>query len=457
MLYKQGVPMGFCKDFAWGSATAAYQIEGAWNEDGKVMSVWDAFCHDGNHIKNGNTGDIACDHYHRYKEDVKMMADFGLNSYRFSIAWSRILTFEATEDGGFVFNENPKGIAFYNSLIDELVAHNITPYVTLYHWDLPFPLCQRGGWLNKSCTDWFEFYARTVAKHFGDRIKHYITFNEPSVFVGLGYLEGIHAPGYKFDKRDIIHIGYHVHLAHGKAVRAIRELVKDAKIGITFATQPVLPESERAEDVEAARQEYFLCNRENVQWSESFWCDPIVKGAYPERLLKESPDFVGSIKKEDMEIIQSKIDFIGLNIYQGRLLKPELRPLGVAHTDVGWDITPSALYWGTKFFYERYNLPLYITENGMACHDAVSLDGKVHDPNRIDYLHRYLLGLKKACDSGIDVRGYFQWSLMDNFEWAEGFNPRFGMIYCDYATQKRIPKDSAYWYKSVAESNGECL
>ncbi|MBR1404137.1 MAG: beta-glucosidase [Treponema sp.] len=449
--------MGFCKDFAWGTATAAYQIEGAWNEDGKVPSVWDMFCHDGSHIKDGNTGDVACDHYHRYKEDVALMANFGLNSYRFSIAWSRILTFKSTEDGGFAFSENPKGIAFYDSLIDELRAHNITPYVTLYHWDLPYPICQKGGWLNKSCADWFEVYARTIAKHFGDRVKHFITFNEPSVFVGLGYKEGTHAPGYKFDTRDILFIGHHIQLAHGKAVRAIKSLVPDAKVGITFATQPVLPENESEEAIRAAYEAYFSCKKEDVVWSESFWCDPIVKGVYPESLLSECTEFADSIQKEDMELIKTKIDFIGLNIYLGRLMHPQKRLPGTPHTDVNWDVTPSALYWGTKFFYERYKLPVYITENGMACHDWVSLDGKVHDPNRIDYLHRYLLGLRNAAGEGIDIRGYFQWSLMDNFEWAEGYNPRFGMIYCDYATQKRIPKDSAYWYKTVIESNGENL
>ncbi len=455
---KKGVKkMGFCKDFAWGAATAAYQVEGAWNEGEKSPSVWDAFCHDGSHIKDGGTADVACDHYHRFREDVKLMSDFSLNSYRFSIAWSRILKFEETADGGLSFRENPEGIAFYDALLDELAANKIEPYVTLYHWDLPLPISRKGGWLNRATSDWFEFYARTVARLFGDRVKRFITFNEPSVFVGLGYKEGVHAPGYRLDTSDILLIGHNVHLAHGKAVRAIRELVDGAEIGITLATSPVLPESDSKDAVEEARKAYFACKKDDVVFSDSFWCDPIVKGSYPESLFEECPLFASEIMDGDMEIIKSKIDFLGINIYQGRFSRPELRPAGTAHTDVGWNVTPTALYWGARFFYERYGLPIYITENGMACHDTVSLDGKVHDPNRIDYLHRYLLGLRDAADCGVDVRGYFQWSLMDNFEWAEGFNPRFGMIFCDYGTLERIPKDSAFWYKKVIESNGDCL
>ncbi|MBR0495096.1 MAG: beta-glucosidase [Treponema sp.] len=446
--------MGFSKDFLWGAATASYQIEGAWNEDGKVPSVWDAFCHDGSHIKNADNGDTACDHYHRYKDDVALMASFGLKAYRFSIAWSRIFTFEENEDGVLSYRENEKGIAFYNSLIDELLSHGIKPFITLYHWDLPFIIQKKGGWLNRETTKCFTDYAEAVAKHFGDRVKHFITFNEPSVFVGLGYKEGIHVPGLKLDTHDILTIGHHVHLAHGKAVRKIRELVKDTKIGITLATSPVLPENDSKEAVESARTEYFACRAEHVEWSESFWLDPIAKGSYPASLLKERADFADEIKAGDMENIKTQIDFVGLNIYQGRYARQTLRPVGVAHTDVNWNITPSALYWGTKFFFERYNLPIYITENGMACHDTVSLDGLVHDPNRIDYLHRYLLGLRNAAEEGVDIRGYFQWSLMDNFEWAEGFDPRFGMIFCDYETKKRIPKDSAHWYKRVIETNG---
>lgn len=449
--------MGFSKDFLWGAATASYQIEGAWNEDGKEMNIRDAFCHEGKHIKNGESADVSCDHYHLYKDDVKLMVEAGLKAYRFSISWSRILKSELGKDGRLTFVENPKGIAFYDSLINELLANKITPFITLYHWDLPQSVYEKGGWLNREISDWFEFYARTVVNHFGDRVKNFITFNEPSVFVGMGYKDGVHAPGYKLSSRDLVIIGHNVHLAHGKAVRLIHECVKDAKVGITLATMPVLPENKSEEAVKAAYEDYFACSREYVAWAESFWLDPIVKGAYPESLVAECEDLAYLFSKEDMDIISEKIDFVGLNIYQGRFAKADMRAAGAPHTDLNWNITPDALYWGTKFFYERYKLPIYITENGMACHDYVSLDGKVHDPNRIDYLNRYLLALKESVESGVDVRGYFQWSLIDNFEWAEGFNPRFGIIYCDYATKKRIFKDSAYWYKKVIESNGECL
>ena len=449
--------MAFVKDFLWGAATAAYQIEGAWNEDEKSESIWDSFCHNGDHIKDKNTGDIACDHYHRFKEDVALMAQFSLKAYRFSIAWSRIFTFDGTQDGKLLYHENPKGIAFYNELIDELIAHKITPFVTLYHWDLPLALYQKGGWLNRTCTDWFEDFAHTVAKYFGDRVKNFITFNEPSVFVGLGYKEGVHAPGYKLDTHDLLRICFNVQLAHGKAVRILRKEVKDAKIGITLASAPVLPEDETKNSIDFARNMYFECNEKNAVWSESFWLDSIVFGKYPKTLLLQRKDFADSITKEDLDIISSKIDFVGLNIYVGRYANESSRQAGCGRTNVGWDVNPTALYWGAKFFYERYKLPIYITESGIACHDWVSLDGKVHDPNRIDYLNRYLLNLRKVAQEKVDIRGYFQWSLIDNFEWAEGFNPRFGMVYCDYKTQKRIPKDSAAWYKKVIESNGENL
>ena len=430
--------MAFSKDFLWGAATASFQIEGAWQEDGKDESIWDVFCHEGAHIKKGCTGDVACDHYHRFKEDVALMESLGLQAYRFSVAWTRIFTFGTAADGTLTCRENPQGIAFYNALIDELLAHHITPFITLYHWDLPYALHQRGGWLNPASPCWFQDYARAIAKHFGDRVKHFITFNEPSVFVGLGYREGVHAPGYRLDTRDLLTIGHHVHLAHGKAVRALRELAKDAKVGITLATSPVLPEDKSPQAVEKARDSYFSFCTDTAVWQESFWLDPIALGHYPEQLLKDRPDFAASLTKEAMELISTKIDFVGLNIYYGKLPRTQTPSLGGAHTDIGWDVTPSALYWGTRFFYERYKLPM-------------------HDPNRIDFLHRYLLGLRDAADEGVDIRAYFQWSFMDNFEWAEGYDPRFGMVYCDYSSQKRIPKDSALWYRQVIATKGENL
>ena len=440
--------MSFRKDFMWGAATAAFQIEGAWNEDGKSPSIWDEFCHRGGKIEDNSNGDIACDHYHRYKEDVKLMADMGLKAYRFSIAWPRILP-----DGTGKINE--KGLEFYSNLVDELLKYNITPFVTLYHWDLPYCLYLRGGWLNPESPLWFEEYTKAVAEKLGDRVKHFITFNEPSVFMGCGCWLGEHAPGYKLGTRDLLHMGHNIHLAHGRAVKVLRELVPDAKVGITLATMPAIPVTPA--DEENAYNQYFTCAGEGFFWTDSYWADPIVFGKYPEELLENFKEIFPVFTKEDMELISQKIDFLGINIYQARYIGEHSRYRGTPHTELGWDLYDSALEWGVKHFYKRWKLPVYITENGLSCHDWESLDGKVHDPNRIDFLQRYLRGLKKAAGAGCDIRGYFQWSFMDNFEWAKGYNPRFGMIFCDYKTQKRIPKDSAYWYKEVIESNGENL
>lgn len=440
--------MSFRKDFMWGAATASFQIEGAWNEDGKSPSIWDEFCHRGGKIEDNSTGDIACDHYHRYKEDVKLMAELGLKAYRFSIAWTRILP-----DGTGKINE--KGLEFYSNLVDELLKYNITPYVTLYHWDLPYCLQLKGGWTNPESPLWFEEYTKVIVKCFGERVKNYITFNEPSVFMGCGCVQGVHAPGYQLSTRDLLHMGHNIHLAHGRAVKVIRELTPFAEVGITLASLPAIPVTEK--DADAAYESHFSITREFFFWSDAYWADPIVLGHYPEKLLQETKDIFPSFTDEDMKLISQKIDFIGINIYQGHYTGDYTRKPGTPHTEIGWDTFDSALEWGVKHFTKRYQIPIYITENGLSCHDWESLDGKVHDPNRIDFLHRYLRGLKTAAESGCDVRGYFQWSFMDNFEWAKGYNPRFGMVFCDYATQKRIPKDSAYWYKEVIEANGENL
>lgn len=440
--------MSFRKDFMWGAATASFQIEGAWNEDGKSPSIWDVFCEEAGRIEDGSDGKIACDHYHRYKEDVKLMADLGLKAYRFSIAWPRVIP------EGFG-NVNEKGLEFYSNLVDELLKYNITPFVTLYHWDLPYDLQIRGGWLNPEISDWFEEYTRAVVAKLGDRVKNFITFNEPSVFLGCGNLFGVHAPGMKYGTRDLLLAGHNVHLAHGKAVRAIRQLAPDAQVGITLATMPRIPNGDM--DEKSAYDIYFSCHKPFFIWSDSYWADPIVFGKYPEDLVNECKDIFPTVTDEDMKLISQKINFIGQNIYQGKYEEDYERPRGTPHTEIGWDTFDRALEWGVKHFTKRYNMPIYITENGLSCHDWESLDGKVHDPNRVDFLHRYLRGLKAAAEAGCDVRGYFQWSFMDNFEWAKGYNPRFGMVFCDYKTLKRIPKDSAYWYKEVIESNGENL
>ena len=440
--------MSFKKDFLWGAATASYQIEGAWNEDGKGSNIWDDFSHIPGKVDFGATGDTACDHYHRYKEDVQLMKKCGLKAYRFSISWARILP----EGTGTV---NKKGIEFYNNLINELIANNITPFITLYHWDLPSALYVKGGWLNPESVLWFEEYATLIGKTFGDRVKNFITFNEPSVFLGCGYSIGVHAPGYSLGNRDLLRIGQNILLSHGKAVKALRATVKDANIGITLATQPKIPVTKA--DEKTLEQSYFSCGVDNFIWTTSYWLDPIVKGQYPQELLTQAGDLMPSYSKNDLELINQKIDFIGLNIYEAQYHGDYKRPEGTAHTELSWDVYPDALKWGVLLNYNHYKLPIYITENGISTHDWISLDGKVHDPNRIDFLHRYLKGLKAGIEAGADVRGYFHWSFMDNFEWARGYNPRFGIVYVDYATKERTLKDSAFWYKDVIESNGENL
>ena len=446
--------MSFRKDFVWGAATASYQIEGGYNADGKGLNIWDEFTHTEGKIANDSSGDIACDHYHRYKEDVKLMHELGIKAYRFSLSWSRIIP-----DGtGAV---NPKGIAFYNNLIDELLKYGIEPFITLYPWDLPYALHLKGGWLNDDISDWFADYARIAAENFGDRVKNFITFNEPQVFVGCGYLEGKHAPGYALNKKELLHIGHNILLSHGKAVNILREKVSAANIGIVSGTRPFCPETES--DIEPSRRSYFGCGKDSFVFTESYWFDPVVFGKYPDRLTEECADIMPAYSAEDMKIISAPIDFIGLNIYTGcpacdtgnGYASPISLPKGFPKTCIGWDIIPSSLYWGTKFHYERYKLPVYITENGMSAKDFISLDGKVHDPNRIDFLHRYLKELKRSADDGTDIRGYFQWSLMDNFEWASGYEERFGIVYVDYETGERTVKDSAYWYRDVIASNGE--
>ncbi|MCQ2576102.1 MAG: GH1 family beta-glucosidase [Treponema sp.] len=445
--------MSLNKDFIWGAATASFQIEGAYNEDGKGLNIWDTFTHDKGHIDDNSTGDVACDHYHLYKQDVKMMSELGLKAYRFSVSWARILP-----DGTGKVNQ--AGLDFYVNLVDELLKYNITPFVTLYHWDLPYALHLQGGWLNPQCSEWFENYTDIVTKAFGNKVNNYITFNEPSVFLGCGYKEGSHAPGIKAGTREFLRIGHNILVSHGKAVMTIKKNNPEAKVGITLATQPQIPVTPA--DEAAAYEGYFypgLCDG-NFFWSTGYWLDTITNGKYNDLLLqqaKEAGDLFPEYTEEEMKIIGQKIDFIGLNIYEAQYKGDYTRTPGTAHTELAWDVYPDALKWGIKLNYKRYNLPIYITENGMSGHDWVSLDGKVHDPYRIDFLHRYLNGLKAAAEEGCKVAGYFTWSLMDNFEWARGYNPRFGLIHVDYKTLKRIPKDSAYWYKTVIDTNGENL
>lgn len=451
--------MSFPKHFVWGAATASYQIEGAAFEDGKGLSTWDMFCRKEGVIWRGQNGDIACDHYHRYKEDVALMKELGLKAYRMSISWPRVIP-----KGTGAINE--EGLSFYEKLVDELRAAEIEPWVTLFHWDYPYELYCRGGWLNQDSSDWFSEYTKVIVKKLSDRVTHWMTLNEPQCFIGMGYQTGDHAPGDSLGFTQVLRAAHNTLLAHGKAVQIIRTFSKDkGKVGFAPVGKTGMPETDREEDIDAARKFMFSINEKNVS-NNTWWMDPIFLGRYPEDGLKLFEKELPGINDGDMETIHQPLDFFGANIYNGIKVRankegmPEAVPLEAGYPKTiqdNWPITPDALYWGPKFFYERYKLPIVITENGHQNHDVISLDGKVHDPQRIDYLHRYLIELKQACKEEIPVKGYFQWTFYDNFEWAEGFKIRVGMVYTDYSTQRRIPKDSAYWYRDVIRSNGAIL
>lgn len=450
--------MGFRDDFIWGVATSSYQIEGAWNADDKGLSIWDVYSKTHGKVFEGHTGDVACDHYHRYKEDIALMAELGVKGYRFSVSWPRILP-----DG--VGRVSEEGLRFYSDLVDELLRHGITPYLTLYHWDLPYALFDRGGWLNPDSPRWFAEYAGVVAKRLGDRVKHFMTFNEPQVFVGLAFVDGVHAPGHRLTRAETLRMAHHVLLAHGLAAQQLRAQAGDAKIGYAPTSNAPVPATDSPADIEAARRAYFDMPLDgDWSWNVSWWSDPVILGHYPEdgvRILEADLPRIGA---GDMATICQPLDFYGQNIYRGERTRAAgdgfeklANPAGGPRTAIGWHVDFDCLYWGARFLYERYKKPIMITENGMSAHDWPSLDGKVHDPQRIDYLHRHLRGLRRAAEEGVDIRGYFQWSFMDNFEWTRGYHDRFGLVHVDFSTQKRLPKDSFYWYGDVIRSNGSSL
>ena len=430
-------PMSFPNNFLWGAASAAFQIEGAWDEDGKMPSIWDALT-DGK-IKNDENGKEACDHYHRYREDVLLMQKIGLRSYRFSISWPRVMLDAVTV--------NEKGIAFYRNLVEELTNAGIEPVVTLYHWDLPMWAHEYGGWENERIADDFEYYVKAVVAALSDKVRYWITFNEPQCFIVGGYSTGVHAPFIKAPEL-LPKLTRNVMLAHGKAVLAIRALSRlHPMIGFSPTGGGTAPAEQTPEDREKART---MTYDGNDPWSYAWWADPIVLGKIPAGLA-------GTLSSADMETIAQPLDFFGFNIYNtGNLTKP-ISLKGLPKNLLGWPVTPEAMYRMAHFQYERYKLPLMITENGICCMDWQMVDGKVHDPQRVDYITRYLLALEKAIDDGVPVIGYHYWSIMDNLEWAEGYDPRFGLIYVDYGTQQRILKDSAYFYRTLIETNGAAL
>lgn len=447
--------MPFSSDFAWGVATASYQIEGSPYKVGGGHSVWDMFCKRPGKIHDGSNGDVACDHFNRYREDVALMKELGIPNYRMSIAWPRVIP-----DGTGAVSE--AGLDFYDRLIDELLANGVNPHVTLYHWDTPWEVYLKGGWLNRDISDWFERYAEVVVKKLGDRVTSWMTLNEPQCFIGLGMENGRHAPGDTLGRQEIMWASHNALLAHGKAVQVIRACAKsDAKVGWAPVGVCFIPASNSLEDIEAARKATFDMPQIDT-WSTALWSDPVFFGKYPDIVNEFWETAYQKPKEGDMAIIHQPLDFYGANIYNAPTVKagpdgnPQVleHPLGMARTIYHWPVTPESLYWGPKFFYERYGKPIVITENGLGLSDWPQLDGKVHDPQRIDFLTRYLKELERASDDGVAIDGYFQWSFMDNFEWNEGYRFRFGLVYVDYQTQQRIPKDSAYWYRDVINSNG---
>lgn len=456
----------FPKDFVWGTATAAYQIEGGWQEGGKGLSIWDAFTHTPGKIAEGHTGDVTCDHFHKFREDVSLMAELGLKAYRLSLSWSRILP----QGRGEI---NPEGIQFYSDLIDALLEKNITPWVTLYHWDLPLALqMEMDGWRNPEIADVFADYAAVCFEHFGDRVKNWITLNEPWVVSIFGHGNGIMAPGRK-SNAEPYQVAHQLLRSHGKAVQVYREHFQENQkgvIGITNNCDWREPLTDSENDKEAAQRalEFFL----------GWFADPIYLGDYPacmkERVGKRLPEF----SEEDKALLKDSSDFFGLNHYSTLFAshidpdeEVEIDPYGNGgisedqdvnltsdpnweKTDMGWNVVP----WGCRKMLQwidaRYGSPdIYITENGAALDDHLE-DGKVEDPRRINFLKGYLSECQNAIDSGAKLKGYFLWSFMDNFEWASGFTKRFGIVYSDYASGKRYPKSSAHWYGQVCQDNG---
>ena len=450
--------MGFRDDFFWGGVTASYQIEGAAYKDGKGLSVWDMFCKQEGRIADGRNGDVACDHYHLYQKDVDLMREIGFNAYRFSISWPRVIP-----DGYGAVNE--KGLDFYDRLLDSLLEAGMTPFVTLFHWDYPYALFRRGGWMNPDSPKWFAEYAAVLAKRLGDRMKYIMTFNEPQCFIGLGYDEAVHAPGIRFPIWDTLLMAHNVLLAHGLAIQVLRAELPESELGWAPTCSAHYPETESPEDIEAARMAFFDIDPERSFWNVTLWNDPIFLGEYPKKIFDLYGEHMPEIKPDDMVTIREHLDFVGQNVYKGHAMRSDgkgryefvQRKPGYPYTGAKWPVTPKSLYWGPKFLAERYKSPVFITENGVSCPDVVSLDGKVHDPDRIDFLHRYLLELRRAADDGVDIRGYLHWCVTDNFEWAKGFTERFGLIYCDFETQERILKDSAYWFRETIRANGNNL
>ncbi len=455
---ERDLPSGFGSDFRWGAATAAYQIEGAATEDGRGPSVWDTFCREPGRVKGGDTGDVACDHYHRYAEDVGLLRDLGVDTYRFSFAWPRI-----QPDG--IGPANAAGLAFYDRLVDALLEAGVAPCPTLFHWDTPQALQDRGGWLARDIADRFAEYAALLGERFADRIDMWATVNEPMVVTLYGHALGMHAPGQTL-MYDALPVAHHLLLAHGRAVQALRA-AGIPQVGIVNNHAPTWPATDSEDDRVAAGLYDDLVN-----WTFS---DPVLSGRYPDqvadlvvdRVAARVPGFGPDRLAEDLAVISEPLDWFGLNHYSPALVSAPSDPtapmpfdLGVvpdvATTDFGWPVVPEAFTEILIALRDRYGdalPPVYVTENGCSYGDGPDENGRVRDTRRVEYLDGYLRALQDARDAGVDVRGYFCWSLMDNFEWAEGYSQRFGLVHVDYDSLVRTPKDSFGWYHEVIAAN----
>jgi beta-glucosidase len=431
------------RTFLWGTATASYQIEGAFSEDGRAPSIWDTFSHTPGKVERSETGDIACDHYHRHTEDIELMRNLGVQAYRFSLSWSRILP----EGSG---RANVQGFDFYHRLVDDLLSAGITPFATLFHWDLPQTLQDRGGFTNRDIAGWFCDYAVLATQHLGDRVDHWIMLNEPSVFAYLGHAIGLHAPGLT-DLKAFFATTHHLNLAQGTALQALRSIHASWKLGTTLSVQ-------REVAADGSKPSAIMAERHNDLWNGSF-LGPLLSGAYPAQILPEIEPYV---QPDDLKTIRQSIDFLGVNHYCRSYIeaKPEALlgygqaapPAHLPRTNFGWEINPGEFRDVLLELHERYQCPaIYITENGAYFEDVLSADGKVHDPNRVAYLDGYIRAMQEARERGVEIRGYFVWSLLDNFEWACGYRPTFGLVKVDFQNQKRIPKDSYFWYQDLIQ------
>jgi beta-glucosidase len=427
----------FPPDFVWGASTSSYQIEGAVNEDGRGKSIWDVFSHTPGRVKNGNTGDIACDHYHRWRDDIDLLSGGNFSAYRFSTAWPRILP----SGSGAV---EQRGLDFYERLVDELLAKGVAPWLCLYHWDLPQALQEKGGWLNRDTSAKFADYARVVAQRLGDRVRHWVILNEPNVHALFGYGIGDHAPGLKGFPNMLAAI-HHLNLAQGRAIQALRTERADLRLGTVISLQPVRPSTDNPQNRRAAE-------RFDAIWNGAC-LDPLMRGRYPALV---APEFAPLVLDGDFSTMQQPTDYLGVNYYSPMYVMPAPgslfgawfgeAPPGTRFTAMGWPIDASGLTEELIRLRDQYGNPnLYVTENG-ACYDDLRVaDGAVHDDDRIAYLRDHLSAARRAVAAGVKLRGYFVWSLLDNFEWAEGYSRRFGVVYVDFNTLKRTPKASYHW------------